>query len=186
MSKEIRKLEFEEVKSKSLKKEDLENRKRNPVYFICENIRSLYNVGSIFRTSDALRIEKIFLTGFTGYPPRKEISKVALGAEETVPWEQNENTAEVIRRLRKDNVKIIALEHTDSSRFFHEYEFTFPVAIVFGHEYEGIKQETIKLCDDSVEIDMYGIKQSLNVATAAGVIGYEILRQLKQKNIIHK
>lgn len=186
MSEKIRKLEFEEVKSKYFSKEELENKKRNPVYFICENIRSLYNVGSIFRTSDALRIEKIFLTGFTGFPPRKEISKVALGAEETVPWEQNENTAEVIIRLKKQGVKIIALEHTDSSKYFQEYEFSFPVGIILGHEYEGIKQETIKLCDDSVEIDMHGTKQSLNVATAAGVIGYELLRQLKSKSIINK
>ncbi|MFC1726185.1 RNA methyltransferase [candidate division KSB1 bacterium] len=177
----LKKLEFEDVKSRTLSNDELKSKKRNPVYFICENIRSLYNVGSIFRTSDALRVKKIFLTGFTGFPPRKEISKVALGAEESVPWEQCNDTGEVITKLKKQGIKVIALEHTNKSKLFQEYDFQFPVAIVLGHEYEGIKQDTLELCDDSVEIDMYGIKQSLNVATSVGVIGYELLSQLKLK-----
>ena len=186
MSDEIKKLDFDEVKSRTLSNSELKNKNRNPVYFICENVRSLYNVGSIFRTCDALRAKKIFLTGFTGFPPRKEISKVALGAEESVPWEQNNDTGEIITKLKEDGIKVIALEHTNKSKYFQEYDFQFPVAIVLGHEYEGIKQETLELCDDSVEIDMHGIKQSLNVATSVGVIGYELLRQLKLKEQLEK
>jgi len=186
MSNNIKKLSFEEIYEKYPSLDELRSKKRNPIYFICENIRSLYNVGSIFRTSDALRVKKIFLTGFTGYPPRKEISKVALGAEESVPWESETDTKKVIEKLKQEGVMIIALEHTKTIKFFQEYEFRFPVAIVLGHEYEGIKQDTLSLCDDSVEIDMYGIKQSLNVATAVGVIGYELLRQLKEKNLLNR
>jgi len=172
----MRKLSFEEIKEKQTEKRDIE--KRNPLYVVCENIRSLYNVGSIFRTADSLFIEKLYLCGFTGYPPRKKINKVALGAVETVPWEYSWDTQSQLIRLKEKNVTCVALEHTDESINFHKFRFPFPVALVIGNEYEGITQETLNLCDYAVEIPMGGIKQSLNVAIAFGIAGFEIIRQL--------
>ena len=152
---------------------------RFPIYIILENIRSLYNVGSIFRTSDAARIHKIFTTGITGHPPRKEIAKTALGAQDTVPWEHCNDSREIIQRLKSDGVTIVAVEHTDESISFWEAEFSFPVCFIFGFEVEGIMQETLNQADFAVSIPMFGHKGSLNVAVSAGVILFEALRRLK-------
>ncbi len=177
----MQKKSFEELKNEHPPVENEGELERTPVIFVCENIRSLYNVGSIFRTSDGICLEKIYLCGITGYPPRKEIDKVALGAAESVPWEHYKDISDVIRILKQKNIRIIALEHTNNSKPFQEFEFEFPVAVILGHEYEGITQETLEMCDDSVEIPMLGIKHSLNVATACGVLGYELLRQWNSK-----
>jgi len=176
----MRKLSFEEVKRKCLSLEELEKLPRNPIYVIAHNIRSLFNVGSIFRTSDALRVKKIFLTGFTGHPPRDEIEKVALGSTKTVPWVYRRNVIEVINLLKKENVNIVALEHTDCSIDFQEFEYKFPSAIMLGNEYDGLPDYVIRMLECAVEIPMYGTKQSLNVATAFGIVGYELIRQLKK------
>jgi len=177
----MRKLTFDELNSKCLTRKNFLILPKNPIYVIAHNIRSLHNVGSIFRTSDALKIEKLFLTGFTGYPPRDEIEKVALGATETVSWEYNKDVFEIIDRLKKDKVEIIVLEQTDKSIDFQEFNYNFPIAIILGNEYDGMPDEVIKVLDKSVEIPMYGTKQSLNVATSFGIIGYELLRRLKQQ-----
>ena len=175
----MRKLTFEETKgTRCIPADELKNMKRNPIIVVCENIRSLYNVGSIFRTLDGIRAEKLYLCGYTGCPPRKEIDRVSLGAEESVPWEYERDALKVIERLKKEGFQVIALEHTDSSMNFMKYDYRFPVAIVLGNEDIGISNETIKMCDSAVEIPMFGVKQSLNVATACGIIGYELVRHL--------
>lgn len=179
----MRKLTFEEINStRCVSLDEVKNLKRNPIIMICENIRSLFNVGSIFRTLDGIRAEKLYLCGYTGYPPRKEIDKVSLGAVESVPWEYEKDILRVIENLKSNKIPVIALEHTDTSVDYLEFDYTFPCAVVLGNEYEGISDEVVAACDYSVEIPMRGIKQSLNVATACGVIGYELLRRLNGKD----
>ncbi|MSS70708.1 MAG: TrmH family RNA methyltransferase [Candidatus Latescibacteria bacterium] len=152
---------------------------RNPIYVIVENVRSLFNVGAIFRTADGVKARKVFLTGFTGTPPRREIEKVALGADRAVPWTYCADTRSVICGLRREGVQILALERTDRSVDFQDYPYSFPVAVVVGHEVAGIADETVSACDASVHIPMCGIKRSLNVSVACGVLLYEVLRRLR-------
>ncbi|MFC1749439.1 RNA methyltransferase [Pseudomonadota bacterium] len=154
---------------------------RIPVFVVLDNIRSLYNVGAIFRTSDAIMVEKIFLCGYTGCPPRKEIDKVALGATEVVPWEQSESAAETVLKLKENGVTICALELTQEPVIFNEVQYPFPLAIVLGNEVEGIDDTVMTHTDMAVSIPMLGRANSLNVATAYGIIGYELLKQYKKK-----
>lgn len=153
-------------------------KKRNPVYALLDNVRSLYNVGAIFRTSDAILLEKLYLCGITGYPPRKEISKTALGAEEVVSWEYADEAVEVLRKLKREGVLIVGVEVDDGAVPYDEADYEFPVCFVFGHEVEGISDEVLELCDLVVEVPMLGRGTSLNVATCYGVIMYEVLKKL--------
>jgi tRNA G18 (ribose-2'-O)-methylase SpoU len=139
----------------------------------------LYNIGSIFRSCDGALVEKIFLCGFTPRPPRKEISKTALGAEDSVPWEYSRSIADALVRLKSEGKTIAALEHTDASvSCFDLSRSIFPLAIVVGNEVTGISPAALELSDMAVEIPMFGVKQSLNVAVATGVILYECVRLL--------
>mgnify|MGYP006100134163 CR=1 FL=1 len=147
-----------------------------PIYFFLENIRSAYNVGSIFRTADGMGAEKIFLSGYTCKPPRKDLAKTALGAELVVDWEHNEDQIKLARKIKNNNINLVLLEHTKSSESIYEFDWKFPSCIVLGNEVSGVSEEMINLCDTHLEIPMRGIKQSLNVAVAAGIIGYEVLR----------
>ena len=149
---------------------------RIPVSFFLENIRSAYNVGSIFRTADGMGAEKIFLSGYTCKPPRKDLAKTALGAELAVDWEHDENQIKLARKIKNNNINLVLLEHTKSSQSIYEFDWQFPSCIVLGNEVSGVSEEMINLCDNHLEIPMRGIKQSLNVAVAAGIIGYEVLR----------
>jgi tRNA G18 (ribose-2'-O)-methylase SpoU len=155
------------------------NDERHPIYVIAENVRSLFNVGAIFRAADGVRARKVFLTGFTGAPPRPEIAKVALGAERAVPWALCADTLSVISDLRREGVHVLALERTDRSLDFQRYPYPFPVAVVVGHEIAGVADETLSVCDACVHIPMCGIKRSLNVSVACGVLLYEVLRRLR-------
>tara|TARA_B100000700_G_C14625799_1_gene660378 strand:+ start:42 stop:575 length:534 start_codon:yes stop_codon:yes gene_type:complete len=152
---------------------------KTPVSFLLENIRSVHNVGSVFRTGDGIGCEKIYLSGYTAFPPRNDLSKVALGAERAVDWEQFDNPIEAVKKIKKNNIKLLALEQTYTSKSIYDYTWSFPVCIVLGNEVKGISDELIKLADDSIEIPMQGIKQSLNVSVAAGVVGYEIYKSYK-------
>ena len=177
----MRKLSFEEIKSARPTPEEIEQEGRFPISVVAENIRSLFNVGSIFRTSDAARIEKLYLTGFSGQPPRNEISKTALGADRSVPWEYRKNTPALIRQLKSEGKTLVVLEHTDASRDFRKVTYTFPVVLVIGNEVEGVTDDVVQLADLAVEIPMFGIKQSLNVAVAYGITVYEILHKYLEK-----
>jgi len=143
------------------------------MYVICDNIRSLENIGSIFRTSDALNIKKIFLCGICGKPPHHRISKTALGAENWVEWEYCASVWKLVERLKKEKVSIIALEQdgTDLSKFKPK----FPLALVIGNEIKGVSQSVLKRSDKIVSIPMKGKKESLNVAVAFGIAAYNIL-----------
>jgi tRNA G18 (ribose-2'-O)-methylase SpoU len=177
MSSILHKLSFEELKSTRPSLEELHTIKRFPVTVLLENIRSLYNVGSIFRTSDGACVERIFLCGYTGYPPRKEIEKTALGSTDSVPWVHEPDTMRALQLLKSEGYQLVALEHTDMSVSYREASFSYPLCLVLGNEVEGITDETVSLCDMAVAIPMYGIKQSLNVSVAYGIAVYHIIEQ---------
>lgn len=144
--------------------------KRQPeIILLCQNIRSLYNVGSIFRTADAYGVAKIYLCGYTGAPPRDEISKVALGAEQWIPWETRKQTAGVIDFLRKNGYQIVALEQTKTSVPITLYRPKYPLAIIIGNEVRGVTKAILKRSDMVAHLPMYGKKESLNVSVAAGI-----------------
>lgn len=139
------------------------------IRLLAYNVRSLWNVGSFFRTCDALNVEKIYLTGYTGAPPRKEITKTALGAEETVPWEKNEDPVNVVKDLKKEGWQITSLElHPDAIPLL-EFSPSDKVCLLVGHELSGVPKELLALSDVIVKIPMLGMKESLNVAVAAGI-----------------
>ncbi len=154
------------------------------LYIIAHNIRSAYNVGAIFRTCDGAGVDKIYLTGYTQSPaegeakskPEKMVAKTALGAEKNVLWEKVEDPVILINRLKKEKVRIIALEKTDRSISIADFKPEFPMALVLGHEVDGVADDILGLCDDVVGIPMRGRKESLNVSVAAGIAIYEILR----------
>lgn len=176
----MQKLSHEQVGKKRISLEEAKNVKRNPIYVLCDNIRSIYNVGSIFRTSDAALIEKLYLTGYTPYPPRAEIEKVALGATESVPWQYIKNPIDAVNELKNSRVKIACLEITSNSRPYYEISKSdFPVCLILGNELTGVSNELIKHSDFSLEIPQYGYKHSMNVAVAYGIAVFEMVKVLR-------
>lgn len=154
----------------------LHQRLRNPIHVVLDNIRSAYNVGSAFRTADAICAEKIYLCGICAYPPNAKLQKTALGSTEVVPWQYYRNTRLAIEELKSQNIPICLVELTSKSIEFWEYDFPQPVALVFGHEVYGIEEEIFPLADAFISIPMYGKKTTLNVSTALGVILFEALK----------
>ena len=138
------------------------------VYLVVPNIRSAHNVGAMFRTSDAFGIKKIFLCGYTATPPKKQIDKVALGAEKWIPWEHYDNPKVPIKNLKKEGVEIVGLEKTDSSQSVSEASFNYPIALVVGQEVSGMDMDLVEMCDKIIHIPMRGKKSSLNVSVAVG------------------
>jgi 23S rRNA (guanosine2251-2'-O)-methyltransferase len=153
---------------------------RLPVTIVLDNVRSLYNVGSFFRTADAASVEKLYLCGITGRPPKRAITKTALGAEETVPWDHTWEPLRLIPEIRARGYEIAAVETSVRAVDLFDWIPRFPVCLVFGHEVEGIGGELSALCDTHVRIPMLGRKHSLNVATAGGVVVYELLRKYRR------
>lgn len=148
--------------------------KKLAFYVICDNIRSLENIGSIFRTSDALGINKIFLCGICGTPPNQKISKTALGAEEWVEWEYCALAWKLVQRLKKERINIVALEQGKDSLDHTKFKPKFPLALIIGNEIKGVSKSVLKGADDVIYIPMFGRKESLNAAVAFGIAGYEI------------
>ncbi|MEO5925525.1 MAG: RNA methyltransferase [Bryobacteraceae bacterium] len=148
-----------------------------PVSVLLENVRSMYNVGSFFRTCDAAGVEALHLCGYTGYPPKKEISKTALGADDTVRWDHTLDTVGRVKELRARGYEIAAIETSDRSVDLFDWTPRFPVLLMFGHEVDGLTAPVMELADTHVRIPMLGQKHSLNVATAGGVVLYELLRK---------
>ena len=150
-----------------------------PVSLLLDNVRSLYNVGAFFRTADAAGIEKLYLCGITGRPPKRAITKTALGAEETVPWAHTWEPGALIAVMRNRGYEIAAVETAVHAVDLFEWQPRFPVFAIFGHEVEGIRPEISAAADTHVRIPMLGTKHSLNVATAGGVVVYELLRKYR-------
>jgi tRNA G18 (ribose-2'-O)-methylase SpoU len=151
-----------------------------PVSILLDNIRSMYNVGAFFRTADAAGCERLYLCGITGRPPKRAITKTALGAEETVRWEHPHDPPALIQNLRQQNYEIAAVETSVHAVDLYDWRPRFPLCILFGHEVDGLRPELLALCDTYVRIPMLGRKHSLNVATAGGVVLYELLRKYRQ------
>ena len=145
---------------------------KKEICLIAHNIRSLWNVGSLFRTCDALGVTKLYLTGYTGCPPRKEITKTALGAEEFVQWEHYDEPMDVISDLKKEGWQIVCLELSDKSIVLSEFEPKYPICLILGNEVDGVRDDLLENCDSVVSIPMMGKKESLNVAVAAGIALY--------------
>ena len=143
-------------------------------YVICDNIRSLENIGSIFRTSDALGVLKIFLCGISGKPPHHKISKTALGAENTIPFEYHKQISRLIDKFKKEKVQIVALEQDKKAIPYNKFKPKFPLALIVGNEIKGISKKILKKSDKIIFLPMSGQKESLNVSVAFGVAGYEI------------
>ncbi|GAB4328723.1 MAG: RNA methyltransferase [Calditrichia bacterium] len=173
----MRKLTFEEITERRIAPDQIDQVERFPIIGLLDNIRSLHNVGSIFRTSDGVRLQKLILSGITGAPPRKEIDKTALGAVETVPWEYHPDPVQAVRKLKAEGNQIVVLEHTSKSKSYRDVQFQFPCCLVVGNEVWGVQDEIVKEADLAIEIPMFGSKQSLNVTIAYGIVIYEILFQ---------
>jgi tRNA G18 (ribose-2'-O)-methylase SpoU len=173
----MKKLTHDQISRNRSTLETLHTVKKLPVYVILNSIRSSYNVGSIFRTSDGVMIEKLYLCGYTPHPPKKEVLKTALGSQDSVVWEFVKDAKEVILSLKQKGIKICGLELTESSiPHFNLKKENFPLALIIGNEITGVSQELLDLCDFSIEIPQFGIKQSLNVAVAYGISIFEMRR----------
>jgi tRNA G18 (ribose-2'-O)-methylase SpoU len=147
------------------------------IYLVCQNIRSLFNVGALFRCADVFGVKKVYLCGYTGFPPRKEISKTALGADEWVAWERHWQTHLLIKKLKKQWIKIVILETAKNAKPLPSFKPKFPLALVVGSETLGVSKSITRLADEVVKIPMLGKKESLNVAVATA-IGLYRLRNL--------
>ncbi len=150
-----------------------------PFCVVLNDIRSLYNVGSIFRTADGVGVEKIWICGITGYPPDSQISKTALGAEKEVLWEYRRQVCETVRELKARGYQILLLEQLAESVPFRDFRPTRPVCLVLGNEISGVSEELLGLCDRTIEIEMAGTKNSLNVSVAFGVVAYHLRHSLQ-------
>ncbi|MGZ3952737.1 MAG: RNA methyltransferase [Flavisolibacter sp.] len=172
----MRKLSMQELNRKSV--EEFRQSDKVPIIAVLENVRSAYNVGSVFRTADAFLIEAIYICGYTAYPPHKEIKKTALGADETVAWKHFRNITEAIEDLRQLGYKVYAVEQAVDSYKLQaiSYEPDEKIAVVFGNEVTGVEQATIEQCDGCIEIPQLGMKHSLNISVAAGIVLWELVR----------
>jgi tRNA G18 (ribose-2'-O)-methylase SpoU len=175
----MRKLENSELNRKSI--EDFKQSEKTPIIIILDDIRSLHNIGSVFRTADAFLIEKIYLCGITATPPNKEIHKTALGATETVAWEHCVNVLEVIENLKVEKVTVLAIEQVESAVFLQDFtvEKDKKYALVFGNEVFGVAQEAVAICDGCIEIPQLGTKHSLNISVSAGIVVWDLFQKMK-------
>jgi tRNA G18 (ribose-2'-O)-methylase SpoU len=171
----MRKLKITELKR--LSPDDFKQAEKTPVIVVLDNVRSLHNVGSVFRTADAFLIEAIYLCGITATPPQVEIHKTALGAENTVEWQYFENTLEAVRQLKQKNYQILAVEQAENSILLEKFQLeNRRYAVIFGNEVKGIDQAVMDYCDACIEIPQFGTKHSLNVSVAAGIVIWEIFK----------
>lgn len=158
---------------------------KNDIYIILDQLRSGNNIGSIFRTSDAFKLKKIFITGQSAVPPNKEILKTALGATETVDWEYKENAIDLVLDLKKQGVKIVAVEQASNSISLEKFDITgnIPMALILGNEVEGVQQALLNIADTCLEIPQFGTKHSLNVAVSSGIVIWHLVNQLLNTEI---
>ena len=177
----MKKLKLEELGRISA--EEFKASEKLPACLVLDNIRSLHNVGSAFRTADAFRIEKIYLTGITGTPPHREIHKTALGATESVAWEYHESTPMLLSELRTSGYQIIVVEQTTESIPIHQVKFEADrkLCLVFGNEVNGVSDEAMPFADLAIEVPQAGTKHSLNISVCLGIVVWELFQQLKLK-----
>jgi len=175
----MRKLKNTELNRKSI--EEFRNLKKIPICIILDNVRSANNIGSVFRTSDAFIVDKIFLCGITATPPNKEIHKTALGSTESVAWEYHENTTKVIEQLKEDNWTIVSIEQVENSVTLDNFSIDpeKKYAIILGNEVKGIDQDVVNASDYCIEIEQLGTKHSLNISVCAGIVIWEFFNKMR-------
>jgi tRNA G18 (ribose-2'-O)-methylase SpoU len=175
----MRKLENSELDRKTIS--GFKEASKTPVIIVLDDIRSLHNIGSVFRTADAFLIEKIYLCGITAVPPNKEIHKTALGATETVDWEYFPSVLDTIQKLKADDVSVMAIEQVENAVMLQDFtiEKDKKYALIFGNEVFGVSQEAIELCDGSIEIPQLGTKHSLNISVSAGIVVWDLFNKFQ-------
>ncbi|MGC9374973.1 MAG: RNA methyltransferase [Bacteroidales bacterium] len=175
----MRKLKNSELQRLNI--EEFKNAPKTPIAVILDNIRSLNNIGSVFRTSDAFLIEKIILCGITAKPPHKDIQKTALGATESVDWEYIEETSEALKKLKKSGFTIVSIEQTENAVELQNFtiEAKKKYAVIFGNEVKGVQQEVVNESDYCIEIPQFGTKHSFNISVSAGIVLWEFFKKLK-------
>lgn len=158
--------------------------KKTPLIIVLDNIRSLNNIGSVFRTSDAFLIEKIYLCGITATPPHKDIHKTALGSTESVDWEYKLDTLDLVNSLKEDDYTVIAIEQAEQSKFLNDFipKPKKKYAVIFGNEVKGVSQKVVSASDEVLEIPQYGTKHSLNISVSAGIVIWDLFVKLKELN----
>ena len=166
----------DELKSDRPTLEEVKNIPRLPISILVENVRSVHNVGYIFRSADGFGAEKIYLSGYTACPPRDDLSKTALGADKSVRWEHFQSPIDAAKNIINKGISLVLLEQTVTSKSIYDLEWSFPLCFIVGNEVEGVSEELAKLATIHAEIPMRGIKQSLNVSVSTGVAGYEFSR----------
>lgn len=161
---------------------------KNPIYIILDNLRSAFNVGGIFRLCDAMRVSGLFLCGYTASPPHIKLAKTSLGTIDYVPWKRFDHTLDAVKYLKAQNIQVWAAETTSHSKSFERIVFPDQVGIVFGNEALGVSEDVLAICDDIVEIPLFGFKNSLNVATSCAVIGFKAIEMMARdaKNTMRK
>lgn len=175
MNRKIKNDELERLTNTEFRESD-----KTPLIIVLDNIRSLNNVGSVFRTADCYRVHKVILCGITAQPPHREIRKTALGATETVAWEYYEDTSNAIEALNKEGYHICAIEQAEKSTSLHSFqpERNEKIAIVLGNEVQGVQQEVVNACDQVIELEQYGTKHSLNISVCAGIVTYDLFHKI--------
>ncbi|HBI01584.1 MAG TPA: RNA methyltransferase [Flavobacterium sp.] len=173
----MRKLANSELERKNIN--EFKDAQKTPIIIILDDIRSLHNIGSVFRTSDAFLIEKIYLCGITATPPNKEIHKTALGATDTVTWEYQKEVLTVIDQLKAENISVFAIEQVENSIMLNEFEVEKEkkYALIFGNEVKGVSQQAIEKCDGVIEIPQLGTKHSLNISVSAGIVVWDLFKK---------
>jgi len=172
----MRKLGMDELNRKSVN--EFRQSEKTPLIVVLDNIRSMHNVGSVFRTADAFLLQSLYLCGYTPQPPHRDIHKTALGATETVDWKYFPATVEAVRILKEEGYRIFAVEQVEHSIPLQEFaaQHSGPLAVIFGNEVSGVGEEVLKYCDGSIEIPQWGMKHSLNISIAAGIVLWELVR----------
>lgn len=174
----MRKLKNSELERLSVT--EFKQAQKTPLIIVLDNIRSLNNIGSVFRTGDAFLVEKIYLCGITATPPHKDIHKTALGSTETVAWEYAENTLDLVKKLQTENIKVCAIEQAEKAIMLNDFkpESNTKYALVFGNEVKGVAQNIVSASDMVIEIPQYGTKHSLNISVSAGVIVWDVFSKI--------
>ena len=174
----MRKLKNSELKRLTI--DEFKHSEKTPLIVVLDNIRSLNNIGSVFRTSDAFLIEKIYLCGITARPPHKDIQKTALGSTKTVTWEYAENTTDLVKSLQQQNIKVLAIEQAEDATMLDTFipESNTKYAVVFGNEVKGVQQDVVSASDTVIEIPQFGTKHSLNISVSCGVVLWDLFSKL--------
>lgn len=177
----MQKLKPVELRLMTVSEEERKKVKKNPVYIVLDNVLDTYNIGAVFRLADAVAAEKVLLCGGTETPPNHRIKKASINTTEWVEWEYFASTSEAIKnlKLKIQNLTVVAVEQVEGSKQYDKIDYSFPVALVVGHETDGVSKEVLDLCDEIVEIPMWGVNTSLNVMVSLGIVLFEVMKQKK-------